>query len=110
MTAQMWSPKDKIVLRRALRHMKASADTALVSGFVHPDNGTPCRPSETLRSIAHLFASVWGVDINSVPETEVVPNRHLQPRRFLKRKGQRDAKASQSERDVLPSDPPKGVR
>lgn len=95
-----WTPRDKIILRRALREMKKAADTALVSGFLHPDNGSKVTPSETLRSVAHLFASIWGVDINPPASgaADPLPNPHKQPREGYRLRVKRRADAEQADK------------
>jgi hypothetical protein len=89
-----FSLAEKVIVRRVLREMHKAADTGLVSGFLHPDNGSKVTPSETLRSVAHLFASVWGIDISGIA-VEPPVNPHREPRITPRLREKRNVKADQ---------------
>lgn len=74
-----WNAKEKVLVRRVLLEMKKAANTVTASGFAHPETVPGCTPSQTLESVTHLFASIWGIDLSAAGEVED-PNPHREPR------------------------------
>lgn len=74
-----FNAREKVAIRRALLEIKKAANTSLASGFAHPETVPGCTPSQTLDSIAHYFASIWGIDLSPAGDGPA-PNPHTQPR------------------------------